>query len=530
MIRPSILILAAAAAAPPSAWGHFLFVTPDGAGRSARVFLSETLEPDPAVGTKLTAGAAFKLRGAAGTGLALELKDGAGFRTLELPGEGPRLVHGRLDMGVSAKYGGAQKPYLLLYHPKAVVGDPFAAAPPVTGGAVPVEIVPAGRPGAVVLRLLAHGKAHAHGEITVIQPDGTTIKLTTNAAGETGPLSRMGRYGAWARFFEPGSGQRDGVQYAEVRHYATLVFDANAPAASKFVTLPEATSSFGGAAAGGWLYVYGGHTGPAHTYSTEAVSGSFSRLPLAQGGQWEALPPGPPMQGLNLTAHAGKIYRIGGMTPRNKPGEPADNHSLAGCAVFDPERRVWESFPPLPEARSSHDAAVIDGKVIVTGGWTIKGKEVKWLETIAVLDLNSPAPEWKSFPQPFKRRALAAAVHRGRMYVIGGLNDKNQVVPDVTIYDPRSNAWLDGPRLPDGPGRAFAPGAILHQGRLTVSVSDGTVYQLNDESVAWEAVGKATARVQHRLISHGASLLILGGSHEGANSDLVESFPLLSRQ
>ena len=32
---------------------------------------------------------------------------------------------------------------------------------------------------------------------------------------------------------------------------------------------------------------------------------------------------------MNLAAHGGKVYRVGGMQPRNEPGEPADNLSLA---------------------------------------------------------------------------------------------------------------------------------------------------------------------------------------------------------
>ena len=178
-------------------------------------------------------------------------------------------------------------------------------------------------------------------------------------------------------------------KYEELRHYATLVFDT--PQASGTLwTLPQATSSFGAVESGGWLYVYGGHISPTHSYSTEAVSGRFSRLNLSSGA-WEELPGGPPLQGMNLTAHAGKVYRVGGMAPRNKPGDAADNHSTAECARFDPAAGKWEALPPLPQPRSSHDVVVVGDQLIVVGGWNMKGSEQEWVETLAVLDLSKQA-------------------------------------------------------------------------------------------------------------------------------------------
>jgi len=82
-----------------------------------------------------------------------------------------------------------------------------------------------------------------------------------------------------------------------------------------FATLPEATASFGSVVSDGWLYVYGAMFPARHSYSTEAVSGRFHRLHLSGKPEWEELPGGPGMQGMNLAVDRGKIYRIGGMTP-----------------------------------------------------------------------------------------------------------------------------------------------------------------------------------------------------------------------
>ena len=199
--------------------------------------------------------------------------------------------------------------------------------------------------------------------------------------------------------------------------------------ATRVATLPEATSSFGAVASDGWLYVYGGHVVPTHSYSTEAVSGRFSRLRLADGKTWERLPDGPPLQGMNLAAHEGKIYRVGGMQPQNKPGEPQDIRSVADVARFDPATGKWEALPPLPVPRSSHDVVVVGNTLVVVGGWTLKGKEkTEWPDSIELLDLAAPTLAWTRSPQPFKRRALIAAALDGKVHVIGGFNEKSQVV------------------------------------------------------------------------------------------------------
>ncbi|HEX3313799.1 MAG TPA: hypothetical protein VHR72_02855, partial [Gemmataceae bacterium] len=143
----------------------------------------------------------------------------------------------------------------------------------------------------------------------------------------------------------------------------------NVAAEPPYPPLPTGVSSFGAAVSDGFVYVYGGHTGTAHTYSTETVTGKFRRLDLANPAKgWEDLAEGPPLQGLALVAHGGRIYRIGGMQPLNKPGEKADNRSTKTCAVYDPATGRWEPIADMPAGRSSHDAAVVGDLLVVIGG------------------------------------------------------------------------------------------------------------------------------------------------------------------
>ena len=102
-----------------------------------------------------------------------------------------------------------------------------------------------------------------------------------------------------------------------------------AQAADKFPPLPIPVSSFGAVTTDGYAYLYGGHKAKTHQYSTDSVTGQFIRLKISEPTAWETLPGGPALQGLAVVEHDGLIYRIGGMQPRNKPGEKADTHSVA---------------------------------------------------------------------------------------------------------------------------------------------------------------------------------------------------------
>jgi len=285
--------------------------------------------------------------------------------------------------------------------------------------------------------------------------------------------------------------------------------------------LPQPIASFGAAVADQWLYVYGGHAGKTHQHSIQNVSGAFFRLNLLDQKTWELLPGGPPVQSVSLVAHGGKIYRIGGMTARNAPGEPEDLYSLPDVARYDPVTRKWETLSALPEPRSSHDAALLEDKLYVAGGWQLKGKEQLWHSKAYVMDLNAPVLGWEAIAvPPFHRRALALAATKGKLYAIGGMS-KDGVSQQVDIYDPQTNRWSRGPDLP---GNGFGPAAATAQGDLYVSGMEGTLYRLNPPDKRWEPVQTLSfPRFFHRLVVLGdTQLAALGGAAPGGHLRNIE--------
>lgn len=528
-------------------WAHFPFLVPTPDHGRARILLSETLEPDDRVPADLVLAGSYVAR----------LGDGERSLAVQTTGEVPCVVlsgelaaasalFGTLDLGFTQRGDGT--PHVLVYHAKTLLRDPFdprahRAEP------VPIEITPVRAEGGLQLLLAVDGAPAPNAEMVVLMPDGEERELVTGADGTSEVLADRGRYGAWARSWIAQPGERDGKAYAELRRYATLVFDHGASpavaaeagrvggharprsaapliAATELpLALPEATSSFGAVHSDGWIYVYGGHVAPTHDYDVEAVSGRFSRIDLAGSGTWEELPAGPALQGMNLAAHRGAVYRVGGMAPRNAPGERVDNWSVASVARFDPRERRWEELEPLPEPRSSHDVAVVDDMLYAIGGWNMAGAAGNtWPASMLALDLTDPSATWTELPQPFRRRALIVAVHDDKVFAIGGFDEDDEPSRRVDVFDPRAGRWSQGPGLPGDALNGFAPAACVHDGQLYVSLGDGSLHRLDDRDLRWEQVGTSTPRIVHRLVPLGGRVLLLGGASKGDNHDLMEAF------
>lgn len=540
-----------------SARAHFLFVVPQPGGDKAKVMLSENLEPDTDVSIDIVAGAQLSLlSGGQVSPVKLATKDGSAF-VIDVPGQGTRVVFGSAMMGVRQR--GDAKAYLLAYYTKTVLGDAFD--PKATlGEKSPVELVPLNDGGKLRLKFLSAGKPVEGAEITLIMPDGSVKKPKTDKDGLTDAIDAKGRFGAWTKVAEAATGEQDGKKYEEARRYAMLVIDTSAATEKSARTapqripshgmamsgmpetpekldtvkfraqLPVATSSFGAALLDGYLYYYGGHIARTHSYSVEAVTGQFARLNLADpAAKWETLPGGPGLQGMNLLAHGGKIYRVGGMAPRNYPGTKPQLDSVADVVRYDPATKAWETLPSLPEPRSSHDLVAVGNTLIVVGGWSMNAKDGNtWVDSTLTLDLSSAKPEWKSIKQPFVRRALIASVFQGKVYVIGGLDEDSETNKTVDILDPVTQTWTTGPELPGKPVNGFSPAACVLNDRLYVSVADGSMFALSNDRKAWEKVGTGTPRIVHRLIPNGNEILIVGGAMRGQNLDLIESLPVVA--
>jgi N-acetylneuraminic acid mutarotase len=301
---------------------------------------------------------------------------------------------------------------------------------------------------------------------------------------------------------------------------------AEKKSSTEWPPLPEAVASFGAVDCDGWLYVYGGHTGTAHEHSKDNLSKHFSRLKLDRSSEWESLPMPAPLQGMPLVAYEHQIYRIGGLNALNAADEPEKLVSVADVGRYDPASRTWHAATPLPEGRSSHDAAVVGDTVYVLGGWKLGEGENVWFDHGLKMKLSDKSPAWEKVSQPFKSRALAVEAHGKEIFVFGGLIEKG-VSKQVDILNTETGEWRKGPELPGKPMDAVACSAASTDAGLFVSGMGGDVLRYDAEKNAWTQVGKLEhPRFHHRFIKldNGAVLAIGGASQEQGHLDSLERF------
>jgi N-acetylneuraminic acid mutarotase len=524
--------------APTTARAHFLWLTNDRESKapSVHAFLSETPVPEGPEFLKHIA----KAKITAG-GQTLSWTKGEDTYRVTLPVPAPKILDGLCDLGIMSR---ADVKFRLLYTARLQFG-PSPPGEAEAGDHLRVRLV--SRPGqAPIIEVRFRGKPAAQAVVKAFPENGDPVELKTDAEGRLEYAGIAdGRVGLLAKWAEKTPGEVDGKPYDEVRYYATLTVapgdttgaglkKAGTPAkpSAPFALLPEAINSFGGAVLGDWLYVYSGHIGQTHKYHETTTTKHFRRLNLKDRTTWEELPPGPALQGVALVAHGKGLYRIGGMSAKNKPDKPNDLVSVAGFARFDPETKTWTDLPPLPSPRSTHDAVVLDDKIYVIGGWSMNGggaENAEFQADALTFDLSRDGARWETLATPpFRRRALAAAATGGKVYVLGGLSEDGKVVKSVDIYDSAQRTWSRGPELPGSQFQGFAPSAFGVGGRLYVSGHDGLVHRLSAAGDVWEVAGRlAVPRLTHRLLPGiGGDLLVVGGNFAGSPTRLIESIPL----
>ena len=491
---------------PAPAHAHFLWLScANEEGKPVvRAFLSETPEPDGPEFLKHIARSKITA-----SGKTLEWKAEEDTYRVALPSPVPEVVDGFCDLGVM-KRNGAE--FRLIYTARV---QRVAATDAVAETPDQLRLRLVRRPGqSPVVVVSFRGKPAAGAIVKAFPQDGDPIELKTDNQGrlEYRPAAD-GKAGLLAKWSTKESGAHDGKNYDEIRYYATLTVAPGAAdqppstadvgaGRSHLANLPIAVDSLGAAVLGDWLYVYGGHTGKTHKYSTKTASKHFWRLNLRDGTLWEELPSGPALQGVTLVAHDRHVYRIGGMAPHNPPGSPHDLVSVADFVRFDPASKTWTDMPRLPAPRSTHDSVVLGHELYVIGGWSMNGGDPSnsdFLDTALVFDLARPDAGWTELPPPpFQRRALAVAAIAGKVYAIGGLNADEKVVAAVDVYDPTTRKWSRGPDMPGSKRQGFAPSAFGVGGALYVTGVDGELLHLNSKNDRWDAVGKVvTPRLAH---------------------------------
>jgi N-acetylneuraminic acid mutarotase len=206
----------------------------------------------------------------------------------------------------------------------------------------------------------------------------------------------------------------------------------------------------------GKIYLFGGYRLP--------DTGQATWIPMntaweydPQADSWRALAPVPQARGsANAAVINGKIHLVGGATlPAGLPSgfvHPARNVSVATHEVYDPETNTWSRRADLPTPRNHAAVGVVDGKLYVIGGRAGSVFIPNALNVDIVEEYDPATDQWQlRNPMPTPRSAAAWGTHNGRILVAGGEIRHRDIwgtYTTVESFDPKTNSWARLPPMP----------------------------------------------------------------------------------
>ncbi|MFN0122633.1 MAG: M36 family metallopeptidase [Blastocatellia bacterium] len=196
----------------------------------------------------------------------------------------------------------------------------------------------------------------------------------------------------------------------------------------------------------------------------------------------------------------GVFYMTGGA---NSLGGP-----VGLVRAFNPQTGVWTDLPPMKNARYGHEAALIEGKLYVAGGFGVAGG----LNSAEVFDFATY--QWTSLAnmnqaRRFATSALGADQTGNPLWILtGGENPVTGAPLGLTeAYDARNNRWITlDPSFNQNPARTQLAGAVLHgvfytiggavlQNSVVTTTTSGAVERMRIDALALQANATAPALI-----------------------------------
>ncbi len=75
-------------------------------------------------------------------------------------------------------------------------------------------------------------------------------------------------------------------------------------------------------------------------------------------------------------------------------------------------------------------------------------------------------------------KQISLAMHKGRLYVMGGMQEKGGTTTQVAVFDPAANAWGSAPALHGTGMEGFGTSAFATGDRLVVTTMSGSIQTL----------------------------------------------------
>lgn len=196
------------------------------------------------------------------------------------------------------------------------------------------------------------------------------------------------------------------------------------------------------------------------------------------------------------------------------------NTQIATDKVWRVVNSRWVELPPLLQPRAAGAAAVVGGRLVVTGGVGANGR---LLNTTEVFDGNT----WKlGAEMPTPRQMLGAASDDKVVYAVGG-TDGTSELPTVEAYDPAADSWTSLPALPQPRsdlGLAIADARLVAVGGLSTGRVLNTVSVMDLATKTWAGLpDMSTARHGMAVAAVEKSVYAIGGATDADNTQVTSA-------
>jgi len=250
--------------------------------------------------------------------------------------------------------------------------------------------------------------------------------------------------------------------------------------------------------------------------------------------RWSTLPVSLPQGLAYSTAQClgGQIFIMGGVTIAQNAQELAvamfgQTRMLRNIYIFDVNQSSVVSGVPMKEQRAYATSAQVGSTIFIFGGKGSPLSHVR-MSTCEKLDTMQSPMNWERIaPMGSGRGDAAAVVVDGKVMVVGGFSG-TVFLQTVEVYNPSSNTWQRGPSLKaprSGMGIAaldrvdYVAGGNRGTGRVR------SVERLLPGAKRWGSVASmGTKRSNFSLLSMGGKLVAVGGYDGRGVTAVVEVY------
>ena len=194
---------------------------------------------------------------------------------------------------------------------------------------------------------------------------------------------------------------------------------------------------------------------------------------------------------------------------------------MAACSAPSVEGSAWMEHEAMRVARSEHPAAVLDGEIVVLGGFVVSG--LGRVSVTPSVEAYDPAEDvWRDLPElPEPRHHLMAAVVDQALFALGGYAESGEATNSV--WELVDDSWVARASIPEpvGAGAAVELDGSLY---LVGGTPNGGFHRYDPARDAWETLPSPSSREHLAAVSHAGEVWAIGGRWQGTAFDTTEVF------